>query len=140
MKHIKKFESFVSSPAPTTKPGVAPPKTKPGVTPNRPSPIRRDRPSVEPAPKAKLKMATAKDVVNRYNQEVEIKESLATESELEDMFSDKDWFHRVDLEEKNGDYRLVLYTNRELTRMEKRSIPLELDGVSVTTSQAKNID
>lgn len=132
MKHLKKFESF-SSPAPTTKP--AEPITKPGTRPNRPSPIRRDRPSVDPAPKAKnkkLSMATSLDVVNRYYKDSGIKESVINvELELENMFSSKDWFHRVDLTEKNDDYTLVLYTNRPLTKSEMRDIPRDVDGVSV---------
>lgn len=62
MKYLRKFESFamaaepVTKPAPTVKPGV-----RPATTPSRPSPIRRDKPSVEPAPKA-----SAEDVVKRF--------------------------------------------------------------------------
>lgn len=68
MKVFTKIEEFLATkpqtaPAqPTTKPGTAP-TTRP--TPSRPSPIRRDKPSVEPAPKAK-----AKDVVERFMQEL----------------------------------------------------------------------
>ena len=55
MKVFTKIEEFLASgPQPTTKPGQ--PTTKPGqpaTRPNTPSPIRRDKPSVEPAPKAK---------------------------------------------------------------------------------------
>ncbi len=40
-------EKAPSKPAPATKPGTAP-----GKTPQRPSPIRRDKPAVEPHPKA----------------------------------------------------------------------------------------
>jgi hypothetical protein len=44
------------------------PITKPGVTPKRPTPIRRDKPSIKPAPKAELpEMATAMDVINKAN-------------------------------------------------------------------------
>lgn len=76
MKYIKKFESFIkeeaepaTAPTPATKPR---PETKPGERPNpqRPSPIRRTRPSVSPAPKANLKKATELDVVNRFMQEL----------------------------------------------------------------------
>jgi len=49
-----------SKPAPTIKPGTAP-----GKTPQRPSPIRRDRPAVEPQPKA-----TVKDVLARFMTEL----------------------------------------------------------------------
>ncbi len=68
MKHLKKYESY-SAAEPITKP--AEPITTPKTRPSRPSPIRRDRPSVEPAPKAKkkLKMATAEDVIQRYEDE-----------------------------------------------------------------------
>lgn len=73
MRFLKRFEKFneefvaggqevETKPAPTT----APPKTKPGTRPGRPSPIRRDKPSVEPAPKAELPMATPEDVVKKF--------------------------------------------------------------------------
>lgn len=77
MRFLKRFEKFNEEfvvadgqetqikPAPTT----APPKTKPGTRPGRPSPIRRERPSVDPRPKAEtdeLPMATPEDVVNRF--------------------------------------------------------------------------
>lgn len=78
MGHIKKFDEFIrestsiaSSPtptkSPTTKPGT--PGVAPGKKPSRPTPIRRDKPSVEPDPKAKLKLkkATMDDVLERYD-------------------------------------------------------------------------
>lgn len=46
---------------PTTKPTIKP-ETKPGPAPSRPSPIRRDKPSVDPKPKA----ATEQEVVMRF--------------------------------------------------------------------------
>lgn len=52
---------------PTTKPGVKPgvkPTTKPGA----PSPIRREKPSVNPGPKA-----TAEDVAKKYLNLIKIK-------------------------------------------------------------------
>lgn len=73
MKYLKKFEKFTNEsvaadPAvkpsePKTKPG-----TKPGTRPQRPSPIRRDKPSVTPDPKAEKEMpkATAKEVADRF--------------------------------------------------------------------------
>jgi hypothetical protein len=81
MKYLKKFGSFTEAVAaePATKPAPSPtpaPTTEPGTKPERrerPSPIRRDRPSVEPDPKAKakaqkksLKKAKAQDVANRF--------------------------------------------------------------------------
>ncbi len=74
MKLIKKFEEFVyggggaSQPAPDKSPVTAPPKTKPGTKPGKPSPIRRDRPAVDPAPKAEkeLKSATMEDVISKF--------------------------------------------------------------------------
>jgi len=45
---------------PATKPGVKP-GTRPTTRPGAPSPIRRERPSVTPGPKA-----TAEDVVKKY--------------------------------------------------------------------------
>jgi len=63
MKYIKKFESFrmaepATKPAPTTTP-------TPTERPSRPSPIRRDRPSVSPDPLAKKK-ATEEAISNRF--------------------------------------------------------------------------
>lgn len=73
MKFLKKFEKFIESveaAEPAVKPKVAPPTTKPGVKPNRPSPIRRDKPSVDPKPKAvtdqEQKLATFDDVAERF--------------------------------------------------------------------------
>ena len=80
MKVFTKIEEFLATKPqtapsqPTTKPGTAPsqPTTKPGtapatrpIYPSRPSPIRRDQPSVEPEPKAK-----AADVVDRFMMEL----------------------------------------------------------------------
>jgi hypothetical protein len=79
MKFIKRFEIFKEEfssagprTAPTTKPsqpGVKP-GTKPGQKPSKPSPIRRDKPSVSPAPKAekekKLPTATIEDVIEKF--------------------------------------------------------------------------
>jgi hypothetical protein len=63
-----KIDEFLSSnPAPAkpkTNPGTKP-GTSPGKTPSRPSPIRRDKPSVNPKPLAK-----AGDVVKRFMEEL----------------------------------------------------------------------
>lgn len=79
MKYLKKFKIFTESavmdkpktspspsttPAPTTTPA---PSTRP--TPSRPSPIRRDRPGVDPDPMAKKKdinSATEDEVIERF--------------------------------------------------------------------------
>ena len=74
MRFLKRFvkfnEEFVmggqeveTKPAPTTTPGV-----KPTTRPSRPSPIRRDKPSVEPDPKMEIDLpkATAEEVVDRF--------------------------------------------------------------------------
>ena len=74
MKLIKKFEEFVyggvGAPAPSTSPSpvTAPPKTSPSTRPGKPSPIRRDKPAVDPAPKAekKLKTATVEEVIEKF--------------------------------------------------------------------------
>jgi hypothetical protein len=72
MKYLKKYDMFLeeveatlSKPAPTkptTTPGIKP--GKPGQAPSRPSPVRRDKPSVDPAPKAKK--ATAEEVAEKF--------------------------------------------------------------------------
>lgn len=72
MKFIKKFESFIveeASPSPAVKPTTKP--AEPAVKPHRPSPIRRDKPAVTPAPKAKLpKKSTAEAVAERFIREI----------------------------------------------------------------------
>lgn len=72
MKFIKGYNKFVESAAePATKPTVKPstPGTRPGTSPNtkpsKPTPIRRERPSVDPDPKA-LKKATAEEVSEKF--------------------------------------------------------------------------
>lgn len=66
MNHIKKFEDFSFAEAPTEEPAIKP--ATPGVRPSRPTPIRRDKPAVEPAPKAKMKKATINDVLDRFQE------------------------------------------------------------------------
>jgi len=59
-------ETVMAEPAqPTTKPGVKP-GTKPGTKPGSPSPIRRERPSVTPKPKA-----SADDVAKKFMDLIE---------------------------------------------------------------------
>jgi hypothetical protein len=62
MAIITKIEEFLS-----TRPGTAPtkPGISPGTTPSRPGPIRRDKPSVDPRPKAKID-----DVMKRFMTEL----------------------------------------------------------------------
>ena len=68
MKVFTKIEEFLATKPqtapsqPTPKPGTAP-ATRP--TPSRPSPIRRDKPSVKPGTKAK-----APEVVDRFMMEL----------------------------------------------------------------------
>lgn len=82
MKFLKKFELFKEelvaaepkeSPSPSTKPAepAVHPGTKPSTRPSRPSPIRRDKPAVEPDPKAKkdkkkLPTANIEDVIEKF--------------------------------------------------------------------------
>ncbi len=69
MKRIKLYEEFLSGAEPQiapSKPKTAPPKTDPKTKPNRPSPIRRERPGVDPAPKA-----TTSEVIDRYADELD---------------------------------------------------------------------
>ena len=73
MKYLKKFGKFTEAaaapdtkPAPSTTPA---PTVEPGTKPerrDRPSPVRRDRPAVEPDPQAKLKKAKVQDVVENF--------------------------------------------------------------------------
>ena len=88
MRYLKKFDLFMEEAQPATQPqpsthpdrdpGVAP-TTTPSTPekPSRPSPIRRDKPSVEPGPKGqkkdkqnltagKVKKITEQDVANRF--------------------------------------------------------------------------
>lgn len=63
MKYLKGYKVFIENAQPTTAPRpVVDPDIKPGKPrPSRTSPIRRDKPSVEPAPKA-----TVEDVVEKF--------------------------------------------------------------------------
>lgn len=69
MRFLRRFEKFNEElvNGPEVKPT---PTTKPGTKPGRPSPIRRERPSVDPRPKAEeengLPTASAEDVVKRF--------------------------------------------------------------------------
>ncbi len=73
MRYLKKFEKFITeeaetAPAPATKPRpTTAPGTKPGTNPKPapPSPIRRDKPAVDPAP-----MATAEEIANLFIKQV----------------------------------------------------------------------
>ncbi len=66
MAIITKMNEFLA-----TRPGTAPtkpdvkPGISPGTTPSKPGPIRRDKPSVDPKPKAKID-----DVMKRFMTEL----------------------------------------------------------------------
>lgn len=83
MKRIKLYEEFIAgavapktAPAkPQTTPDVKP--GKPATRPQRPSPLRIDKPGVDPAPKA-----TTDDVINRYADELD----NLSEEEKEEYF------------------------------------------------------
>lgn len=64
LKHIKKFENYVASDV-ETKPDVKP-TTRPTTTPSKPSPFRKNKPSVRPRPKAKK--ASFDQVLNRFKE------------------------------------------------------------------------
>lgn len=66
MAIITKIEEFLSTRPGTspTKPGIKP-GISPGTTPSRPGPIPRDKPSVDPRPKAKID-----DVMKRFMTEL----------------------------------------------------------------------
>jgi hypothetical protein len=78
MRFIKKFELFKeefvagteTTPKTTPAQPVTKPGTQPGKRPGRPSPIRRDKPAVTPAPKAEkekqLPTATIEDVIEKF--------------------------------------------------------------------------
>jgi hypothetical protein len=64
MGKIKSFNEFINEGADVAQPTVKPttkPGTKPTTKPGRPSPYRKDKPSVTPAPKA-----TAEDVAEKF--------------------------------------------------------------------------
>jgi hypothetical protein len=69
MKVYSSINEFLAN-----KPGVAPSKPgikeTPGTKPGYPSPIRRDRPSVKPQPKAETELKTEDDLVNRFVNEL----------------------------------------------------------------------
>lgn len=83
MRYLKKFDLFLEEAEPATKPAPSTTPGKPTTTPDapgkpsRPSPIRRDKPSVDPSPKGEKKskqnLATGKvtkvteqDLANRF--------------------------------------------------------------------------
>ena len=92
MKILKKFDSYIKEdlepqtmPAPSTSPSTAPtidPGTRP-ARPERPSPIRRDRPAVEPDPQANMVDYTEEeesdDVYFGKKMMDELAEALGTE-------------------------------------------------------------
>lgn len=145
MKYLKKYEAYSADP--TVKPAPVKPTTKPGTTPSRPSPLRRDKPSVEPAPKAKGKKnmpkASIEDVIQRYIDETSSNENTLTKiepkEELKNMFSNENWFHSVQLQGQRDDYKLVIYTKRPLNESELSSIPNDINGIEVITSTNKSI-
>lgn len=77
-KFIKDFNSFIkeeltaTSPVPTRERPAPAPTTVPGTPrpsrPRRPSPIRRDKPGINPDPKAlkDLKKGTMQDVIDKF--------------------------------------------------------------------------
>lgn len=151
MKFLKKYEAYSADP--TVKPAPVKPTTKPGTTPSRPSPLRRDKPSVEPAPKAwnprrnrerkNMPMASVEDVIQRYIDETSSNENNLTQidpkEELRSMFSNENWFHSVQLQGQRNDYKLVIYTKRPLNESELSSIPNDINGIEVITSTNKTI-
>ena len=66
MAIITKMNEFLDTRPGTapTKPGIKP-GISPGTTPSKPGPIRRDKPSVDPRPKAKID-----DVMKRFMAEL----------------------------------------------------------------------
>lgn len=80
MKFIKKFESFISEAAPSTKPAPTIAPTKPTTKPEPPTkpfrpekPGKIERPSQDPDPKAKKKKVTEYDVAARFIEEIKDK-------------------------------------------------------------------
>lgn len=75
MKIIKEFKIFKEELEanlmnyPSEKPDViVEPDKKTKTRPSRPSPIRRSKPGVEPAPKAKLHKGTIEGVIERFTK------------------------------------------------------------------------
>lgn len=68
--YIKTFEDFKEVELDAKLKEDAPTRTKPGTKPKRrqkPTPIRRDKPGVKPAPKAEgLKKANEQDIIDRF--------------------------------------------------------------------------
>lgn len=67
MKHLKTFEAYDEVYAGQEEKVKEKEKVK-TPTRHRPSPIRRDKPSVDPKPSAKLPKASAEDVIERANK------------------------------------------------------------------------
>ena len=74
MKIYSSINEFLAN---SPKPGVRPevkPGVSPGIQPKYPSPLRRDKPSVKPDPKAEIETlmitATGEDLVERFISEL----------------------------------------------------------------------
>jgi hypothetical protein len=116
MKILKKFDSYVkedldtmaepaTKPAPSTAPAT--PTVEPGIKPerrDRPTPIRRDRPAVEPDPQAKRKVDATeeegtyigtqmlKDLADALGVEV-MDNAVEYEDKIINFFSETEKFH-----------------------------------------------
>lgn len=68
---MKKLVREQIAAAPAVKPAPAVPITKPGTKPGRPSPIRRDKPSVQPRPKASAEELSKKLIdISKENKSI----------------------------------------------------------------------
>lgn len=155
MKHLKKYNAFLEAtlaePAtkPSTTPAPATPTTEPGTKPGkreRPTPIRRDRPAVEPDPQAKMKMDATEEEGTYIGAEMlqNLADALGTEvmdnaveyeGKKVNFYSETEKFH-VDKKKFNTVEEVVEYlTGGKFNKQEIQKTETDLDEISDEVKQ-----
>ena len=145
MKILKKFDSYIKEDlemmaSPATKPSTTPstPTVEPGTKPERqerPTPIRKDRPAVEPDPQAKMKVDATeeegtyigtkmiKDLADALGTEV-INNAVQYEGKTINFYSETEKFH-VDKKKFATVEEVVNYLTGGNSSIEKEMIETE---------------
>jgi hypothetical protein len=162
MKILKKFDSYIkedlatmAEPAikPSTTPAPATPTIEPGTKPerrDRPTPIRRDRPAVEPDPQAKMKMDATEeegtyigtqmiqDLADALGTEV-IDNAVQYEGKTINFYSETEKFH-VDKKKFTTVEEVVDYLTGGKSPIEKEMIETEEEGESMEDELEEEVE